>query len=220
MNIDDPIKYGSIFMFNTKEDSAEYALDGNGVNAGLGLQVLYMQNLLLEFLLKCCKIVMEKEVAGLNLDAAIPDYKPPPCLQPGETRTDFFTSMAKESYMPSRGLNFNRLQYLVSAQTQIAKDHVWQLREDPLYFHHICSITAEHDELHIPGSTGRADVQRMKTDGFVLYVQRAVVARSHYTLILWDQLDRKLREVQLLMEENPEGIDMETLTPIDLVESV
>jgi len=96
---------------------------------------------------------------------------------------------------------------------------VWDIREDPRRFEHLYNVTLAHNLGNIADINGRSD-QSMETEDFATTILQDMVVRSHYALVLWDQLDCLMKKIQALFNATPQGVMVEAPTAAELIEVI
>jgi hypothetical protein len=221
MQLNEADHYGDLVSFATEDEASDFEFDGNGLGIGAGLQALYTQDIMLGFLLKCTKAILCDRLKGLDVNAIITTTTAPIWLYPTESVCEFSQIVARTPYRARSGLDLDRLRKLISDESRTAQDRVWQLREDPNYFEDAYRELAAHDKANVPDKWGKPHpVIKDQKSAFPGAILHNLVARSHYLLVLWDQLDIQLQRIQALFNDHPDGVDVKTLTPKDLVEAI
>ncbi|KAF2821818.1 hypothetical protein CC86DRAFT_410897 [Ophiobolus disseminans] len=211
MQLDDPNNYGTIIGFTSEDDAINFECKGKGLTPVAGLQVLYMQDKLLGFLFGVIRLILPDNLQGADADLDPPEPVFSSDLY-DESSLAMFDVAVKEPYRSRQGLQLHRLEQLVSAEAQ---DRVWDVREDPRFWEALYNTTLDHDKAQILDVKGRTD-RIIGTPEFTSLVLQDAVARSHYMLVLWDQLHTLLKRIKALFEANPQGIIVNTLKPTDL----
>jgi hypothetical protein len=218
MQIDNARQYGTVQTFSSEQKAMDFEDEGRGVRPVKGLQIIYLQDLLLGFLLTVTKLILHDKIESIDFDRRPAAPAPLRGLY-DEEPSRLFEMAVMQPLRPREGLQLDRILSLVSAECLRAHDLVWDMREDPRHFEDRYCLIADHDMVQIPDVHGRVDLVTTKIE-FVSYTLHMLVARSHYTLILWDQLQSHLKKVQMLFADSPGGVDLRTMTPIDLVEAI
>jgi hypothetical protein len=69
--------YGEIACFSTVNEAIDFELNGGGMSPAHGLQILYIQTSILDFLIRCCELVLPKldlgNLSPTDSDAESPD---------------------------------------------------------------------------------------------------------------------------------------------------
>jgi hypothetical protein len=218
MQIDNARQYGTVQTFASEQKAMDFEDEGRGVRPVNGLQVIYLQDLLLGFLLNITKLILHDKNESIDF-ARRPAAPAPLEGLYDEEPSRLFEMAVMQPLRPREGLQLDRIISLVSAECLRAHDLVWDMREDPRHFEDWYCLLADHDIVQIPDVHGRVDPITTKIE-FVSYTLHMLVARSHYTLVLWDQLQSHLKKVQTLFADSPGGVDLKTMTPIELVEAI
>jgi hypothetical protein len=113
-----------------------------------GLQVLEVQERILEFLVKCCRLILH----DMDLDHVdLIETKPAPPQIKTNLSVQTVTAMAEIApYRLPQKLDMKRLAILIGARRDEAEEHVWALREDPGYFAQAMREWSEHSPFMIP----------------------------------------------------------------------
>lgn len=224
MQLNDPSLYGTIIIFTSKAEAIDFEAEGKGLSPIAGLQVLYVQNQLYYFLIEIADhlISTSQKLKGKSIDLKVDPVEPAPlfALARGEpTATNIFDMAAIEPFGLRRDLKLDRLLLLVSPECQRARERVWDPREDPGHFEALFDTARDHDKAQVL-DTHDFENPFVKTTQFARVVLQEMVVVPHYMLILWHQLESQLKEIQHRFQANPNGVDVKTMTPVDLVESI
>ncbi|GAB7338033.1 hypothetical protein MBLNU457_4402t1 [Dothideomycetes sp. NU457] len=150
-----PEKYGRILKVREDDTAAKYLEERSElvIDGTEGLQVLKVQSRILDFLLRCCHLILKDqklEVADLErapCSAAIPVEWPQSCS---------LTDLAVQApYSLPQNIQLDRLSDLANSRFDFASDHVWTLRENPGYFAESLLDWGEHLNAHIRDEAGR-----------------------------------------------------------------
>lgn len=150
-----PEKYGRIFKVREGDTAAKYLEERSElvIDGTEGLQVLKVQSRILDFLLRCCHLILKDqklEVVDLERTprkAATPVEWPQSCS---------LTDLALQApYSLPQNIQLDRLSDLARSRFDSALDHVWALRENPGYFAEILLDWGEHLNAHIRDEAGR-----------------------------------------------------------------
>jgi len=129
-----PEKYGRIFKVREGDTAAMYLEERSElvIDGTEGLQVLKVQNRILDFLLRCCHLILkDQKIEVVDLErtprkAATPAEWPHSCS---------LTDLALQApYSLPQNIQLDRLSQLANTRYDSALDHVWALRENPGYF--------------------------------------------------------------------------------------
>ena len=212
--------YGSIVSFATEAKATDFEDTGKGLSPGAGLQVLNVQDRLLTFLLKCCEALLpDQELQTLVIPDGVIIPEISSMLNSDGMETKFADVAAKAPYRVHNTLNLSRLYYLTSAMAKASQDSVWLLREDPGYFAEAYQNTVDHDLSQVSDRKGKKHSATGKPD-FVSSMLHELVARSHYMLVFWEELAKHIKKIEELFRVYPDGINVESLKPTELFETM
>ncbi|KAJ4314722.1 hypothetical protein N0V94_006327 [Neodidymelliopsis sp. IMI 364377] len=208
----DPSTYGAWIEWTTDQDALNSIRTGRTVHVEHGYQILTIQARVMTFLLDCVlQILSDKDMFQL----------PPVLPEPGQLSGQnlAFKSMeviAREApyRLPSQ-LDLTRLYSLVRAQRLQAIDHAWALQEDPGYF---ADTTEEYREHHIELVLNESGGAHPHASNFPLYNKavRHMAADAHCLVFIWDEIDKRISQLQKLWSTYSETISAEKDLPIDL----
>jgi hypothetical protein len=155
----DPERYGCTILVDRELE--EYDDDKNGWSYCMRpmLQVLYVQERILSFLVACCKNILHDMSEVEQMSAAVVDE---PSDSELELQTDmghitFAESLSFAPYRNRGSMDFSRLRGYIGSLLTNAKDHLWALREDPSYLSDIILELAQHRSEMIEDGDGRLD---------------------------------------------------------------
>ena len=139
-----PKTYGSL----VPRDAGDRIQQQLRMEPAAGLQILEVQERILDFLVKCCRLILH----DMNLDQVdLIETKPAPPQIKSTLAIHTVTAMAEIApYRLPQRLDMNRLKVLISARREEAEEHVWALREDPGYFAQTMRDWSEHSPFMIP----------------------------------------------------------------------
>jgi len=208
--------YGAVKQVD-RETAINDEFDAVSVSAGRGLLVLFVQKKIYQFLIECSKqLLQDCDLTELKVDYA----QHPLVVQ--DPKAHQAEVAAKAPYHP-RKLDLSRARHLVSTQFAEAGMNVWQLREDPAYFATAYQHTADHDHRQIPDARGMKDATTAHPR-FVALTLNMLVAQSHYTLVIWDQLRAQLEKIESLRKQyeiaHPYVLEIGSLEPIELRKAI
>ncbi|UNI16536.1 hypothetical protein JDV02_002963 [Purpureocillium takamizusanense] len=149
-------EYGKLLGWHEHKDAFGWMCSRMQALPGEGLFVLEAQERVLDFLVKCCQIVLHDISADDLATNAFP-LLPEPRLK-GERDADSFESLAvlaaETPYRVPAHLDLERMVNLLRARASAAEDHVWALREDPGYFAEHLAEFKEHRQEMIRDTKG------------------------------------------------------------------
>jgi hypothetical protein len=92
-----------------------------------------------------------------------------------------------------------------------------RIREDPTEFEKAYRDVVDYDTSQIPTLLSKT----VDTGGqFVTTTLQTVVSRSHYELIIWNQLAEQMEVIETKYTSYPNGIDMDSQLPSEWIESI
>ncbi|KAF4341278.1 hypothetical protein FBEOM_4751 [Fusarium beomiforme] len=158
-----------------------------------GMVTLEVQERLMDFLVKCCHLILH-EIEPDNLFSDMyPAYPEPelPFNAQGQGLQTFLLEITFEApYRVSTRFNFANLEKLFAAKAAAAEDHVWAMREDPNYLGE--QISDVHDLVELIGdrkghrSKGGAAIGEVLTNAYTMV---EIFTEAH-------QITKRLRNLQ------------------------
>ena len=152
-----PAEYGTVHFKEDFKLSDARNEKGFMLELPIGLPILQIQKRILNFLLACARSILHDMAEDILLTSPVQDEPPSSEL---ELRSDFgylkFSDTSIIAPYRNRGmLDFTRLREYLGGLYTDARDHIWALREDPLYFAETFLDNANHSNTMIPDSEGR-----------------------------------------------------------------
>jgi hypothetical protein len=217
MHMDSREKYGAVEEFSDEVEAVDFEDDAYGIGLGRGLQILFLQNKILDFLVTCCQEILH----DCNLEDLTPpdsdeeaEYAPLAILEQNP-RANYADVTANAPFYPRCEFNLDRVVHLISTEAGSAELHVWALRENPGHFSTTYEEINDHDHRHIRDALGRKDAATRSVK-IVSSTLNILVAYSHYSLVFWDQMNIQLQIIKALLQDYPDGLDIGSLQPIEL----
>jgi hypothetical protein len=137
---------GSYAVFKAEED-----VEKTAVELHEGIAVLEIQEKILDFLLTVCHLVLHE----VNLSSPLTllaQPEPPSLLTHFNQMTGEHPSLSAiasdAAYRVPTTTSFGLLMTLVQARLDAAKDHAWELRQDPGYFLEAVKLSDDHSTTH------------------------------------------------------------------------
>lgn len=163
-----------------------------GMQPGEGLLVLEIQEKLLHFLVRCAELILH-DLSPLKTSTSSIKLSPrlPVVTNLGIQWPSVATAVAEAPYMIPIQFDFSRLQSLVNAKRSEAEDHVWSLREDPVYFQNVVNDWSDHRHEHLLDVNGECH-SLLGKPLFWDRVLGSVVANAYGNLLSWDLAEREL----------------------------
>jgi hypothetical protein len=217
MHMDSREKYGAVEEFSDEVEAIDFEDDAYGISLGRELQILFVQNKILDFLVTCCEEILH--------DCNLEDLTPPDSDEEAEhtplaileqnPRANYADVTANAPFYPRCEFNLDRVVHLISTEAASTELHVWALRENPGHFSTIYEEINDHDHRHIRDALGRKDAATRGVK-IVSSTLNILIAHSHYGLVFWDQMNLQLQIIKTLLQDYPGGLDIGSLQPIEL----
>lgn len=214
-----PEYYGQLMRWEDHDDAFEWMASGFEFQPGMGLLVLERQQKILDFLVKCCHLLLQDMAARSLIDETVPVQPEPPPIVMNETAYQSVAAVAAEApYRVPAHLDLQRLQSLISARRSAAEDHIWVLREDPSYFAEVVNDVGEHRQETLLDINGRKH-PNLKDDVFWERVLGSVVVSAYGNLSLWDTIYKQTADLAALHRKYAGVISPKRRLPEELEKS-
>ena len=166
--------------------------------------LLEIQQKLLEFLVKCCKLILHDFSPSSLAERAAPILEEPPQLSSDPTAWASLASLVAEApyRIPGR-LDLNRLKAIIAAKRSAAKDHIWALREDPGYFADTVKDFGDHRQETILTANGKSH-PLLQTSTLWNRTLGDVITDAYGGFIIWDDLHKQLTNLVALAQSYPQ----------------
>ncbi|KAG0023392.1 hypothetical protein BGZ82_010754 [Podila clonocystis] len=129
-----PETYGRLYSWDEHEDAFDWLNTCRGVNGGIGLQILAVQERVYKFLVGFCLHILQVTRESVMTDnSPIEPELPALSISDGPTHSLADVSAVTPYSVPAK-LDLGHLRELIAAKCSAAEDHMWSLREDPGYF--------------------------------------------------------------------------------------
>lgn len=195
-----PRSYGSLAVYPDPglevepTSSSGFTPSEVGFNPYEGLQVLEVQARILEFLLRCGRLILRDYC--LDRIISIPT-KAVPHMSSIMKSSSTITALATEApYRLPQRLDIKRLLEVVSARRRAAEDHVWALREDPGYFAREMRDWAEHEPSNILDKFKKPHYC-VGEPSFWSKVAQKMITHAYGSLIHWDHARKLLNNLRI-----------------------
>ncbi|KAF7508121.1 hypothetical protein GJ744_009562 [Endocarpon pusillum] len=187
-----PETYGKLLSWDEHELAFEWMLSGLQFHPGMGLLVLQIQQGVLEFLVLCCRKIMQDLPFDSLTDSSIPVQPEPATLLPNETAYTSLAALAADApYRVPAHLDFRHIRSLAAARSSAASDHIYALREDPGYFSSVIGDYSEHRQETLLDTNGkRHDV--LKEYLFWDRVVGSAIDDAYTAQFIFDTIHKKL----------------------------
>jgi hypothetical protein len=204
-----PKSYGSLVL-GDEGDKIQQALR---FEPAVGLLVLEIQERILDFLVKCCRLILHDiDFDQLDLIETKPD--PPQIRYALSVPT--VTAMAEIApYRVPQKLDLGRLLSLVSAKREEAEEHVWSLREDPGYFAQVMREWSDHSSLRVLDKFKKPHALVGKPE-FWNKVATRMIFHAYRNLILLGYAEFAVMTVQEKLEDHLDKLESSYHLPIDI----
>ncbi|KAI4731144.1 hypothetical protein E4T49_00836 [Aureobasidium sp. EXF-10728] len=201
-----PKSYGSLVL----RDAGDRVQQELRMEPAAGLQVLEVQERILDFLVKCCRLILH----DMNFDQLdLVETKPsPPQINP-TLPVHTVTAMAQLApYRLPQKLDMKRLRVLISARREEAEEHVWALREDPGYFAQTMREWAEHSPFMIPDKFKRPHIM-VGEPVFWDKVATNMIFHAYSSLVLFATADEAVTLAQERLDSCRHKLDLSSSLP-------
>ncbi|THY02389.1 hypothetical protein D6C85_06535 [Aureobasidium pullulans] len=204
-----PKTYGSLVLRDTG-DRVQRELRMEPV---AGLQVLEVQDRNLDFLVKCCRLILhDMDLDNLNLV----DTKPAPPQFKSTLPVHTVTAMAQIApYRLPQRLDMKRLRLLISARREEAEEHVWALREDPGYFAQNMREWSEHSPFMIPDKNKRPH-EMVGEPAFWDKIATSMIFHAYSSLILFATADEAVTLAQEKLDSCLHKLGSSSSLPVEV----
>ncbi|CAA9958131.1 hypothetical protein PTMSG1_01704 [Pyrenophora teres f. maculata] len=188
----DPLTYGKV--------DEQSDIKANGDSADVircrllyGLQLLFVQERILAFLVSCCMSILH----DLSMYALLvsPIQAEPPfselSYQGNIGHISFSEAVIVAPYRNRGIIEMVRLRDYIGAAYNDANDHLWALREDPAYFSETVMDISDHRVEHYKDVENRMDPS-IDTPAHLSSVLGQLIVESYTRIYLWHELDSRI----------------------------
>jgi hypothetical protein len=210
--------YGKVVAWDDDDRAFDWMMSEVGRQPGEGLLILEIQQKILDFLVKCCELILHdlppNSLRG-PATAAAPIQGEPSHLASDPTVCASLASMVAESpyRIPGR-LDLTRLHAIITAKRSAAKDHIWALREDPGYFADTVREESDHRQETILSINGKSH-PILKTPTFWNRILNSVIVEAYGSFVIWDELHKQLSHLEALAQLYPGPFVWDSKLPKD-----
>lgn len=197
-----PNKYGRINRARDPKQHYRATDDYFEICARSAMQVLYIQDKILDFLIKTSVMIMRDMSTEQIFGSAV---QPEPPLS--ELTEDGCAGHARCSDLlmtaPYRGwhsLNFEKLKGYTAAALGAQQEHVWVLCEDPSYLADILFEYEDHAPYESRNSINRP-FQKSDKKTYRNCILTLIVDEAYYMLVGWQELHRRFADFDYLLQE-------------------
>ncbi|KAE8850694.1 hypothetical protein PTNB85_01110 [Pyrenophora teres f. teres] len=188
----DPLTYGKV------DEQSDIKASGDGADVIrcrllYGLQLLFVQERILAFLVSCCMSILH----DLSMYALLvsPIQAEPPfselSYQGNIGHISFSEAVIVAPYRNRGIIEMVRLRDYIGAAYNDAKDHLWALREDPAYFSETVMDISDHRVEHYKDVENRMDPS-IDTPAHLSSVLGQLIVESYTRIYLWHELDSQI----------------------------
>ena len=191
---DDVTQYGRLLSWAEDAATIKMMAKGSGIEPGEGLLVLEAQERKIKFLLKCAKAILHD--LPIN-DMTVPRQPEPEALISINEHSEW-PSLTNETleaqYRTPDQFDVSRLKSFIDAQRTEAEDHIWSLREDPLYLQQSILEWSEHRQEKNIDTDGKTH-PLLGQDRFWQRVIFSLVHTAYSRLLLWDTISKDVEHL-------------------------
>ncbi|CAF9938008.1 MAG: hypothetical protein HETSPECPRED_000739 [Heterodermia speciosa] len=194
--------YGRLISWDDDDTAFDKMSTGIDIQPGEGLLILEIQERKLGFLRSCAESILQ----DLPLqDTTVPVQPSPVSLVTTGLDNSEWPSLSKEileaPYSIPDQYDVERLRSFVLAKIDEAVDHIWLLREDPLYYQDTVRDWSEHRQEKILSVNGKTHPV-LRSDTFWERVLGNMISDAYLTLVVWNKLSKLVDELNILRAEN------------------
>ncbi|KLJ11943.1 hypothetical protein EMPG_12908 [Blastomyces silverae] len=192
--------YGRMVSWDEDDEAFDLMYSGIGVQPGEGLLILEIQDKIMEFLVNCCRGILQDMDPTALTDPHIPIQPEPPAIVKDATEWPTMAAIAAESpYRVPANIDFEQLRAVIAARRSAAVHHIWALREDPGYFHDTLGDCYEHRQESMLDENKKPHPV-FGTDIFWARVYGSVIISAYEDLVGFDTLYHQIEKLVALRE--------------------
>ena len=200
-----PETYGELVAWDDDDRAFDWMISGIGMQPAEGLQILEIQQKVLCFLVKCCRLILHDLPPSL-IDQGLPvEHQLPPISLDPNTWHSLGNIAAEAPYRVPAHLDLNRLIAMIAAKRSAAKDHLWALREDPSYFADAAGDLSEHRQETLRDDYGKQH-PIVRRPLFWDRVLGNLVVNAYGSFATWDGLYGQITKIKAMDEQYSETI--------------
>ncbi|KAF2097781.1 hypothetical protein NA57DRAFT_56964 [Rhizodiscina lignyota] len=220
MLIEDQVIPGSYGTIVLKATDVHAQRKQNGWAPDKGFFIMELQERLLQFLVKCCQVLLwDQPLDNLIDDSITIPLEPERIAATAPADSEYLslaTIIAEAPYRVPSKPDFQRLKCLATCKREEAEDHIWALREDPQYFEEQVNDERAHwpaFALVIDDESVRAHVKDSEISQSWNRVINRFVSNMYTTHVFWARLEKELHNLAVLHEAQADvaGQDLEPL---------
>ncbi|PIA88908.1 hypothetical protein CB0940_07670 [Cercospora beticola] len=147
-------EYGRLLHWNDHPDAGQWCCTRKHMQPGEGLLILESQDRTMDFLVKCARNILH-DISEESLLDYPAQPAPPPITDQESGLASLALMKAEAPYRIPAHLSWDRMVSLLGAKRAAAEDHLWSLREDPLYFSNTLREMREHRQELIKDTRGK-----------------------------------------------------------------
>lgn len=146
--------YGKLVDISTYSESEIICLDEKRISPYYGILVLEAQDRLMEFLVNCCKKILHDIPEDTLISDEFPVIASTPKLLSNSNLYNPAIMAAEAPYRVPAKPNFKQIGLLLGAKAAELKDHLLNLREDPVCFAVALQMMKDHSPKEMEGNKG------------------------------------------------------------------
>jgi len=193
--------YGCIIQHDNDQIALALMQIGQAFDIGAGLVLLENQHHTLNFLTKCCQILLNGDISSLIDSSTIIKPEPSTALAQPAAWSKLFTMTIEAPYRLPTELNFEPLYEIVQAKRRAAEDHICAMRGNPDYYLNYAGQQEEHRPELVLDFKGNLYTS-FGTPRFWNHIVNMVIIDSYARLALWDVMSSQLALIQSLEEKH------------------
>lgn len=206
------IRYGRLVAWDEDAEAHNQLISGSGFLTVKGLMILEIQQRIMNFLVKCCQIILSDLTTSFVHPAPTRPFTSAP-------KTKLNVIAAEAPYRIPTNSDFGRLEKVFLARRAAAEDHICALRTHPGYFANALVQRRQHRfELLLDESGGRHP--HLDSPSFWDCIISELIQFSYADLFIWDLAWIQLRNVLHLNREYSEVISPKKKLPDEYMEAI
>lgn len=203
-------EYGKLIAWKDHPDAFDWMRTQKQFRPGEGLIILEVQAHLMKFLVDFCYAILHEIPQAELISDAYP-VQPEPPLKTDNDASGFasLAVMAAEApYRLPERFDLPRLESLLEAKKSAAEDHVWALREDPMYFSHQFLEARDHQNEMLKDTQGRSHPATLRPQEHIFRarITGAILAEAYLSLESFAELHRQVQDLRRLQNKYKSNI--------------
>lgn len=176
-----PETYAKLVECSLSNDTKHSIVSLAGVDPGYGLKALKIQDRILEFLVDCCRAILQ-HVRDPMLAQVAPNLGPPkpaPLKTANEAYASIQSAANEVPFRVPAQVDFQRILALLTAEKDQLEERIWTLRESPEIFAEILKDNSDHAHKLIDGGLdGKKVVPHQEEDGHTAKFWNVVILKT------------------------------------------